>query len=56
MIVEGVTFVEHAIKQMKKKDFIEAHIAVLWKERTPEEREKMLSDVYDTIQGKEKTK
>lgn len=55
MIFEGVTFVEHAVKPMKKKDFIKAHIDVFWKDRTPEEREKMLSDVYDTIQG-DKTK
>ena len=34
---------------MKKSDFIKAHKDVLWQDREPEEREKMLSDVYDTI-------
>lgn len=52
MIVEGVTFIEPAVKQMKKKDFIEAHKDVFWLDRKPEEREKMLSDAYDAITGK----
>ena len=34
---------------MKKSDFIKAHMDVLWQDREPKEREKMLSDVYDTI-------
>ena len=34
---------------MKKSDFIKAHKDVLWQDREPKEREKMLSDVYDTI-------
>ena len=38
---------------MKKKDFIAAHKNVLWPDRKPEEREKMLSDVYDTITKQE---
>lgn len=49
MIVEGVTFVEQAIRPMKKSDFIKAHKDVLWQDREPKEREKMLADVYDTI-------
>ncbi len=56
MIVEGVTFVEPAVKQMKKRDFIKAHRDVLWTDREPKEREKMLSDVYDTITGQKKEK
>lgn len=52
MIVEGVTFVEQAIKPMKKQDFIKAHKDVLWQDREPKEREKMLADVYDTIKKK----
>lgn len=34
---------------MKKSDFIKAHKDVLWQDREPKEREKMLADVYDTI-------
>ena len=54
MIVEGVTFVEQAIKPMKKQDFIDSHKDVLWLDRDPKEREKMLSDVYDAIADKKK--
>ena len=54
MIVEGVTFVEQAIRPMEKKDFIEAHKDVLWLDREPKERVKMLSDVYDTITEEKK--
>ena len=56
MIVEGVTFVESAILPMKKQDFIKAHKDVLWLDRDPKEREKMLSDVYDTIKKQKKEK
>lgn len=56
MIVEGVTFVEPAVKQQKKRNFIKAHKDVLWLDRDPKEREKMLSDVYDTITGQKKEK
>lgn len=52
MIVEGVTFIEPAVKGMKKRDFIKAHKDVLWLDRDQKEREKMLSDVYDTIRKK----
>lgn len=54
MIVEGVTFVEQAIRPMKKSDFIKAHKDVLWQDREPKEREKMLADVYDTIAKQDK--
>ena len=54
MIVEGINFVKHAIKPMKKQDFVKAHMDKLWQDRDPEEREKMLSDVYDAITGKKK--
>lgn len=52
MKFEGVTFSEFAARQMKKKDFIEAHKNVFWLDREPKVREKMLSDVYDTMCGK----
>ena len=49
MLFEGVTFVEQAIRPMKKGDFIKAHMDMLWQDREPKEREKMLADVYDII-------
>lgn len=49
MLIEGVNFIVEAIKPMKKKAFIEAHKNVLWQDRNEKEREKMLSDAYDTI-------
>ena len=51
MIFEGVTFVGQAVRSMEKQDFIDAHKDVLWLDRKPKEREKMLSDVYDRITG-----
>lgn len=51
MIFEGVNFNEQSVRKMKKKDFIDAHKSVFWLDRDEKEREKMLSDVYDTITG-----
>ena len=56
MLFEGVNFIEPAIRRMKKKDFIREHAGVLWQDREPEVREKMLSDVYDTITKPRKPK
>lgn len=53
MLFEGVGFSEPAIRQMTKEAFVEAHKDVLWQDREPVVREKMLSDVYDAIVGKE---
>lgn len=49
MLFEGVNFFPDPIKAMDKDAFIEAHKDAIWQDRTEEEREKMLSDVYDTI-------
>ena len=56
MKIEGVTFVENAVKSMTKEEFIERHIKVLWQDRKETSRKKMLSDTYDKIVGKEATK
>jgi len=56
MIIEGVTFIEPAVKQMSKEEFIEAHKDAFWKDRKPSEREKLLSDAYDAITGKRESK
>ncbi|MBO4549527.1 MAG: hypothetical protein J5733_02245 [Bacteroidaceae bacterium] len=53
MLFEGVAFVEPSVKKMTKEAFVEAHKDVFWLDRDVKEREKMLSDVYDTIVGKE---
>lgn len=49
MIMEGVTFIEPAVKAMKKSEFINQHMPVIWQDRPDDERKKMLSDTYDTI-------
>lgn len=49
MKIEGVTFVENAVKSMTKEEFIERHIKVLWQDRKEASRKKMLSDTYDKI-------
>ena len=49
MIIEGVTFIEPAVKAMKKSDFINKHMLVLWQARPEDDRKKMLSDAYDLI-------
>lgn len=49
MIIEGVTFIEPAVKAMKKSDFINKHMPVIWQDRPEEDRKKMLSDTYDLI-------
>lgn len=56
MRFEGVTFVEEAVKSMAKEEFIEKHMPVIWQDRKATDREKMLSDTYDTIIGEQKTK
>ena len=45
MKIEGVTFVENAVKSMTKEEFIERHIKVLWQDRKEASRKKMLSDI-----------
>lgn len=52
MRIENVTFVEPAVKAMKKSEFIEKHMPVIWQDRPEEERKQMLSDAYDLIKGK----
>lgn len=49
MIIEGVTFIEPAVKAMKKNEFIDKHMPVIWQDRSEEDRKKMLSDTYDLI-------
>lgn len=49
MRIENVTFVEPAVKAMKKSEFINKHMPVIWQDRSEEDRKKMLSDTYDLI-------
>ena len=56
MIIECVTFIEPAVKAMKKSDFINKHMPVIWQDRPEDDRKKMLSDAYDLIKkGKNPT-
>lgn len=49
MRIENVTFVEPAVVAMKKSDFINKHMPVIWQDRPEEERKRMLSDAYSLI-------
>ena len=40
MIIEGVTFIEPAVKAMKKSDFINKHMPVIWQDRPEDDRKK----------------
>lgn len=52
MIIEGVTFIEPAVRQMSKDEFIETHKNEFWKDKKSSDREKLLSDAYDAITAK----
>lgn len=52
MIIEKVHFVDEAVKSMTKEEFIEKHKNVVWQNRKPKVRLKMLSDAYETITEK----
>lgn len=54
MRIEGVTFVEDAVKSMSKEEFVKRHKNVFWLDRDEHDREQMLSDTYDLIVGKKK--
>lgn len=56
MIVEGVVFIEDEVAKWKRKDFIDAHKKVFFLDRNEIKREEMLSDIYDKISGKNKSK
>lgn len=52
MKVEGTNFVDEEVKKMKKKDFIVKHKGCMFLEgRTDQEKENILSDIYDKIVG-----
>lgn len=52
MIVEGVNFNDSLVRKMKKKDFVREMKSVFFQDRQTEERELLLSSVYDRIKGK----
>lgn len=49
MKVEGVTFNEKLVRRMKKKEFVDIHKKVFFLDRTAENRENLLSGIYDRI-------
>lgn len=49
MKVEGVTFNERLVRKMKKKEFVDIHKKVFFLDRTAEDRESLLSDIYNRI-------
>ena len=50
MKVEGINFVDEEVRKMKKKDFITKH-KFLFSFLTENEKESILSDIYDRIVG-----
>lgn len=53
MIVEGVNFNSCLVLKMKKRDFIDQHKRVFYLDRPMEDREKILSEIYDKIKESE---
>lgn len=49
MTVEGVTFNERAVRRMKKREFVEAHLGCCFTDRPVQQRRKMLGEIYDRI-------
>lgn len=47
MIYEGVNFNEDAVRAMTKESFVETHLHALWRDRSEEDRRKMLDEVYE---------
>lgn len=54
MKVDKVNFIEKKVKGMPKKKFIDAHMPIVWPKMKPEDRQKKLSEVYESIVGKTK--
>lgn len=52
--VEGVNFNPEVVRAMDKREFIERHKGVFFLGRDVDQRERMLSDIYDRIKGKKK--
>ena len=46
---DGVTFIDSAVKSMKKTAFVNKHMSVYWQDLPEEERRKKLSLIYDNI-------
>lgn len=53
MIVDGVCFVEEAVAEQTKDEFIARHTKVLWQDIAKKDRDRKLSDVYDMCTKKE---
>lgn len=49
MTVEGVTFNERLVRRMKKREFVEAHLACCFTDRPVVKRRRMLGEIYDRI-------
>ncbi|MBR2631382.1 MAG: hypothetical protein IKD25_07645 [Bacteroidaceae bacterium] len=49
MTLEGVTFVDDAVRMMSREEFVERHKDCFWQDRKEADRVKMLEDAYDII-------
>ena len=54
MVVEGVSFNERLIREMKKGGFIEEMLPHFFTDRALKERRRVLSEIYDRIINKQR--
>jgi len=55
MKIEGVTFADELVSKMSWKKFRKTFERVFWQNREPEVREKLLTEAYRRLTGKEVT-
>ena len=51
MTLEGVTFVDDAVRMMSRKEFVERHKDCFWQDRKEADRVKMLEDGTEVLKG-----
>ena len=49
MVVEGVNFIERAVRMLTKEDFVRMHEDVFFLDRKRDERRRILADIYSRI-------
>lgn len=49
MVVEGVNFIDKAVRRLTKAEFVRMHEDVFFLDRKKEERRRMLANIYSRI-------
>ena len=49
MKIEGVNFIDAAVKSLSEEEFTAMHMEVVWQDRKKTQRKKMLHDAYKAI-------